>query len=300
MNNSHKLTAVLQKAALFGIGIMVAVMYFLVPVEVSSRITPFDQKPEVVRESKVVEPKTIAAVDTQKLKETLASHNYHFHNLVTGGKPVPRVHCLKIPADFKNLKCIYTKKSLFIQVLLPMVLQINEMISAERAKLLDIKVKMDEGNLLTAKENLWLQELSEKYKLRTPDVDELVSRVDSIPISQALGQAIIESGWGQSYAARVKNSVFGMTISDKVKPYENLFESTFSYIHNLNTNHAYREMRRKRRALRAEGKSLDGHILIGELRRYSEQGSVYIHKVRNAIRINDLAKLDDLELEPLL
>ena len=65
-----------------------------------------------------------------------------------------------------------------------------------------------------------MKDLAEKYRLKHFDITklaELIKRVDVIPVAMALGQAIEETGWGRSYAARIKNATHGVTLTSGVR-----------------------------------------------------------------------------------
>jgi len=136
-------------------------------------------------------------------------------------------------------------------------------------------------------------------------------RVDAVPVSLALAQAIVESGWGTSRFARQGNALFGQWAWSEhkgIKPYEpsndravvrsfpTLFDSVRAYMHNLNTHFAYEEWR----LARAENRNLDQSALalrlIPELERYSEDGQIYIRKLGNLIRTNNLQYYNDAQL----
>jgi len=236
--------------------------------------------------------------DLEHLHQVMASHDYSYDLLRENTDSVPRLYCANFPQDLKNLKGMEHKKELFLKVLLPMVLAVNEGILKDRAQLLKLRDKVDQGRMLDVEEREWLEDLAELYKLKRIDIAELIRRVDTIPPSMALAQAAVETGWGQSYAALKKNSLFGMMKTlDKVRFYDTLHESTASYIRNLNTNDAYREMRETREQIRSQGKKPDGHTLIGDLVRYSVQRKLYISKIRSAIKNNNLAHLDRAKLQ---
>ncbi|MBL0942461.1 MAG: glucosaminidase domain-containing protein [Alphaproteobacteria bacterium] len=236
--------------------------------------------------------------DLDHLRQVMASHDYNCDLLSGNTNAVPRLYCQNFPQDLKNLKDLETKKELFLKVLLPMVLAVNEDILKDRAQLIKLRDKVDQGWMLNAEEREWLEDLATLYKVKTIDIAELLRRVDTIPPSMALAQAAVETGWGHSYAALKKNSLFGMMKTlDKVKFYHTLHESTASYIRNLNTNNAYQKMRETREQIRRQGKKPDGHSLIGDLVRYSVQRKLYISKIRSAIKKNNLAHLDLAKLE---
>ncbi len=296
MNLSQKASCCIQKGfvtlTLVGvIGLYGFVSYYpsaaIYEVEKEEAITPPAMLPQVA----VPQSVHLKLNNVGHLKQVLAQHDYRFLEVIAGKEQVPRLYFVNFPTDLSSVKSLQMKKKLFLMSLLPIVLKVNEEVLNERERLLEIKANTVQGTDLSIEETTWLRDLAEKYKLNKVNLDELIRRVDIIPASMALGQAVIESGWGGSDAAK-RNSPYGMTIADKVKDYRSLLESTRAYILNLNSNRAYRDMRSTRAQLRRQGKQIDGHTLIGDLLHYSEQKNLYIFKVRSAIRKNNLAKFD--------
>ena len=135
-----------------------------------------------------------------------------------------------------------------------------------------------------------------------------------VPVSVALGQAALESGWGTSRFAQQGNALFGQigvsgapeTVMLKSEADGTLFRSFDSltgavraYVQNLNTHNAYREFRAARASLRkkaGEGHPLEGLLLVGALTRYSERGADYLGDLRGLIRINKLQQFDKSRL----
>jgi Bax protein len=123
-----------------------------------------------------------------------------------------------------------------------------------------------------------------------------------VPVSLALAQAALESGWGTSRGARNGHSVFGhMRFGDddegRLRHFADLPAAVEAYALNLNTHRAYAEFRRARAAYRAEGKPLDGHSLAQHLHRYSERRMDYVRDVRGLMRANALRGLDRARLD---
>lgn len=240
----------------------------------------------------------IAVSNTEHLKEVFKQNDFNLDKAVESELQIPRTYVANFPQDLPKVKDRKLKKELFVNVLLPMILHENEIINKERKHLLELKKMADAGKTLKHSDTFWLNKVCEKYKMTRVDFPELLRRVDIIPPSLALGQATIESGMGLSYAAIKKHSPFGMTVSQKVKAYKNLSESVSAYVRNLNSNNAYKTMRKTRAELRAANKDIDGNVLIGDLLAYCEKGQPYIKQVRSAIKSNDLMKYDSLNLEP--
>lgn len=211
-------------------------------------------------------------------------------------KEIPRVFVNSLPKDLKKINRLEEKKQLFVQVLLPMILAENEKILEDRRRLFEIRALMLQGHTLSEPEQDWLATLIQRYKLKELSMDELIQRVDFIPPSLALGQAILETGWGVSFAALEKNSPFGYTISDRVKFYESLQKSVEEYILNLNTHNAYRKMRVRRSDLRQQDKPICSFQLADTLHHYSELGALYISRVKNVMKVHSLGEFDSAQL----
>jgi Bax protein len=112
----------------------------------------------------------------------------------------------------------------------------------------------------------------------------------------ALAQAALETGWGSSHAAMAKNSPFGHMAGSKVKAFDDLYQAVHAYIHNLNTNNAYKPLHMARAEIRQKNEKPTGHHLAKGLKKYSIQGDEYISKVRTTIDRHGLKEFDKAEL----
>jgi Bax protein len=195
---------------------------------------------------------------------------------VRRGARVPRVFLAALPQDIHRLRTVQDKRRTFIRVLLPVILAVNERVASDRRYLLELRRRLDAGQTLPARGDKWLRAVAIRYKAlgRDTRVDwiALIERVDVVPPSLALAQSIVESGWGASLPARRSNALFGMiggngTDTAKLAAFENIYASIAAYVHNLNTFGAYREYRRQRASLRAQGKWPQGHPLAITLNR---------------------------------
>ncbi|MFO1081674.1 MAG: glucosaminidase domain-containing protein [Reyranellaceae bacterium] len=220
---------------------------------------------------------------------------------VRQGEAVPPIRLDRIPADLAN-KDGSERKSLFITAMLPVVLEVNQRVLADRQQLLYLRDKLAlRPTSVTAIERLWLDELAQRYDGSPRDLDELLRRVDIVPPSMAIAQGGVESGWGTSPAARL-NSLYGQLQfitrngSTTPQPFGSVGDATAAYVANLNTHPAYAAFRSARAALRERGETLDGFHLIGSLLRYSELGQDYVRFVRQIMRENDLSDFDRARL----
>lgn len=245
------------------------------------------------------------------LAQVAPALSYDLDAVVDGSAAVPQVFLAAIPQDLADVPETAERKALFFKSVLPLVLQVNKELLADRARLEMLKVEIDAGSTPAAVDRLWLAMMSDRYETERDDIDAILKHVDIIPPSMALAQAAAESGWGSSRFAKTGNALFGQwtyaegnLIPDDrdegeqhmIRQFSSLMESVRGYARNLNTHRAYREFRALRADLRQKDKPLDGRVLIGELYRYSERGVDYVNEIRALISFNKLNRLDDARL----
>ena len=221
---------------------------------------------------------------------------------------VARVFVKRIPADHLDLATPAQKES-FIKMTLPLILAANEEIGMRRAAIKRAASANDRGAL-----EKWAQLYRiDVGKQSTQDLrDDILLRADVIPVSLALAQAAVESGWGTSRFAVQGNALFGQwawkesaglkplqASNDRavVRSFPNLFGSVRAYMHNLNTHSSYGDLRRQRARLADRDERGKGYALAGNLDRYAEIGMEYVDKLRTIIRVNDLDKYATAKLQ---
>lgn len=240
--------------------------------------------------------------------------DYRLDDIRLGEVRVPRVLVDKMPPDIAMVESPAERKQLFIKLALPLILHANERIAEDRERLIVLRGKIERASAIPS-EQVWLDDLADRYGLEAPDLNALLRRVDVIPPSLALAQGAEESGWGTSRFVREGNAIFGQRTFDKgaglvpkrrdsnknheVKAFSGLMESVASYMTNLNTHDAYVEFRRIRAGQRAAG-DVDSYSLVGALERYSERGEAYIETIRSIIDKNDLRSYDRASLGKLV
>lgn len=233
--------------------------------------------------------------------------------MVGGGAEVPRVFFTTLPADIAKLKPVAARKGMFVMVMLPLVLRHNEAIAARRGRLMAIAAGAKAGREPGAADREWLRALARDYGTAPDDLDELLLRVDSVPPSLAIAQAIQETGWGTSRFAREGNALFGEHTRDAAEPgmvparrasgrsfrvraFPGLLAAIEGYSRNLNTHRAYAGFRETRREMRLAGRVPDGLALAAWLQSYSELGPAYVQAIGGIISRNGLGVFDDARL----
>ena len=82
----------------------------------------------------------------------------------------------------------------------------------------------------------------------------------------------------------------------EVRRFDSVYESIRSYLRNLNTHFAYRELRQVRAEARAENKPIEGFKLAEGLFRYSVRGEEYVRDLQSLILTNRLDRFADVSL----
>ena len=242
------------------------------------------------------------------LDKTFKDMGYDLEQVRIGAQQVPRVFLASMPDDIGAMLEIPRKKALFFKAVLPLILKVNAEISEDRKRLWDLKSRLVKAEVLPASERLWLIVMAERYNVKRGSVNELIKRVDIIPVSLALAQAAEESGWGTSRFTREGNAMFGQWTTakgeglvpldrdenktHKVKAFKSLFHSVRAYARNLNTHRAYQGLRSMRLQLRKKGAPIRGYILAESLLSYSERGDDYVKALRSLMTVNKLKYFD--------
>lgn len=251
----------------------------------------------------------VRATDAAELLLRFQKLGYDLATVRGSVAEVPRVVVPSLPHDLM-LRSVEERKSLFILTMLPLVLQVNEAVLRDRARLLAISARPESERATW--EQAWLLELADRYGSPPGNFDELLRRVDVVPASLALAQAAEESGWGTSRFAREGNAVFGQWTytanagilpssrpdgaTHYVRAFEGLPASVAGYLHNLNTHVAYAAFRNRRAFLRAHVGELDALGLANTLRHYSARRQAYVAAIRDIIEANRLTMYDGAEL----
>ena len=223
---------------------------------------------------------------------------------------IPRVFVEALPNDLDGIADTERRKQLFLQIVLPQVLRLNEAIRADRARLIAIGRTAVDGR--STENAAWLAALARQYRTDPANYETLLARVDIVPPSLAIAQGAIESGWGTSRFAIAGNALFGQRTFDpkgagfrpkdvedanfKVRRFESLMGSIWGYMVTLNTHPAHAKFRQLRAQMRRQGDAINSMALAAKLTRYSEEGERYVSLVQNVISANNLRSLDDRRL----
>jgi Bax protein len=259
---------------------------------------------------------SLLAASTSKLHDVFKHLGYDLDHVREHGW-VPRVFLAALPPDMPKIVDTDERKRVFIKMVLPLVLHVNEMISHDRERILALQQEFKREKTLSIADGTWLRSMATGYGLgEDADFDELLLRVDVIPASLAVAQAAVESGWGTSRYAHEGRALFGQYLfkdgdglvprdreegkTHKVRSFESLIDAVKAYTANLNTNAAYEGFRKSRAKMRAKNLDPDGYDLAEQLVKYSELRESYVKSLRRIIDSNELGRFDDVRLSSRL
>ena len=214
-----------------------------------------------------------------------------------------------LPNEMKKIESVKKRKNLFIQIVLPLIIEENTKIRLDRKKLFAILNK--NNNSQSDKE--WLLKKFKQYGVNKNDLSTLKIRMDEIPVSLAIAQAAKETGWGTSRFAQEGNALFGQWTwsGDGIKPagadsdskhkvakFKVLKASVKAYQRNLNTHSGYKSFRKERAIQRDNQGKLNSLELVKHLDNYAETGVEYTRILKQIIQQNSLTDFDDVKILP--
>lgn len=267
--------------------------------------------------------KSITLQEGTPALKILAQHGFNMQKIRRNVEMVPEVYFANLPRELTRIKNSRLKKELFFSSLLPPILKVNEVIRQDRKRLKKIILNITLDTDVSERDYFWLTRKLDQYKVKVSTVQDFVSRpgeilnqlldrMNIIPPELALAQAAQESGWGTSRFAQMGNALYGQWTWDdgcgmvparresgkthRMKCFNTIIEAVDSYMLNLNTHMAYRELRRARRAFR-DDQTINVIPLVESLTGYSQEGPAYVEKIKNIIRVNRLENFSQARLQ---
>ena len=260
-----------------------------------------------------------------ELDPLMVRYGYTPETWQAGVREVPRIYLTTIPPRWRERVssevAVLVKKRIFFRTLAPLILRANELILADRARLVSLAEAVAAGRPPAPDDADWLGRIAVRYRVAKDAgslgtgaelaglLDELLVRVDLVPVSLVLAQAAEESGWGTSRFAAEGNALFGQWtwsgegitpqgqregLGDyRIAAFESPLQSIMAYLENLNSHPAYAELRTMRAAMRRTGGRISGHELAKALTSYSERGQEYVESLHGIMRVNRLDPADD-------
>lgn len=224
------------------------------------------------------------------------------------------LHDVILP-DFAAILDVRSKKKQFFDFMRPAVVRQNNALLATRAKL---NLWLEHISLelpLSEQDNKRLTALVKRYRVNKnasllSQLNELLVRVDVVPMPLVLVQAANESAWGTSRFSRIGLNFFGIWCfqegcgmvpsgrnigaKHEVAAFKSLDAAVAHYFYNINSNNAYRVFRTIRLELRSQDQPLHPEVLATGLLPYSERGADYVIDITKMLRQNKEYLIEDI------
>ena len=195
------------------------------------------------------------------------------------------------------------KKKKFFDMMLPAVLVAKKEIDINKQKVVALSRQMH----LAPDDTLFIFKLKNKYSAK--NIEMLISRLQTFPVSIVLAQSAIESGWGTSRFFLEANNPFGLWSFDPkqerieasssrngtkvyLRKFNNLEEAIDAYYTTLATGGPYANFRKARLTI------TNPYDLADYLINYSERKEAYVNEIKGVMRQNDLTKFDTYKIAP--
>ena len=199
------------------------------------------------------------------------------------------------------------RKELFIMYILPAIVITRERLIDDFHHIEFIETRINQKKTIAKSDSVFLLKIKQKYE--TDSLNELRKRIYPHPVSLALTQAILESGWGTSNIFQNGNNLFGiMSFSSEdtrslvqytegddeqyLRTYNSITESVEHYFLLISTVSSYKRFRQKR----WEGGA--STQLLKYLRRYHDGSDQYAEMAQSIIASNNLEKYDNMVIDP--
>lgn len=213
--------------------------------------------------------------------------------------------------NFSDIKDSEARKANFIKYMLAAIEIANKEICLEKKQIENLKKAYEKKHNLNKKELHVLDEYLRYYKVEkdsniSDQLKSLELKVDNVPTSFILAQAILESGWGTSRFAKDYNNYFGLHCYSTgcgakaldanvyLEVFNNASDSVLGYYHRLNTGSNFKDFRIIR--YKVNNNLLPSTALFDTLENYSEIGSKeYKERLLNIIELNNLTQYNSIK-----
>lgn len=212
--------------------------------------------------------------------------DYDYNSYVRKDRKFPPLMLETFPFDYGEIKSKDERNNLFIMVLAPLALKINEEIVLETQELRELKSAFDSEKGLTREQQDRLETLAVKYDVFTRMENQerqdillraLAEKIDEIPPSLLIAVAAAESNWGTAVEVKQGNALYKLKdwYTDKgIKPagesddsyrirvYPDLLAAMRDYALKMNSDINFQHFRIARRQLRAHNQVLKGRTTV--------------------------------------
>lgn len=234
----------------------------------------------------------------------------------------PPIFLENLPIDFNTITDSQKRNKIFLQIMIPLTLKLNQEILLERLEIEELTKEYNEKHDLSEEQIKFLEETATKYDIFTRMkgehryalfLNELKEKVDIIPPSILIAIAAIETNWGTNRPAQLANSLFRELVwytdegleplddddkSYRYKIFPNLYASLVSHALKINSNINYHLFRTERAQIRYRNIPVLGRNVAHSMHLDSNLRN-FAGILDYTITFYELINIDEAELAPL-
>jgi len=235
----------------------------------------------------------------------------------------PPIYLQSIPIDFNTIKDTKKRNKLFLQMIIPLALKINQELILERYELEQLIQDFNNNHNLSEQQINTIEDKAAKYNIFTRLQGErryalilrhLKDKIDIIPPSILIAAAAIESNWGTNRPIRLANSLYRELIwhttdglepldekednSYRYKIFPNLYSSMYSYALKINSGVNYEQFRTARSQIRSKDIPILGRN-IAHTMYFDSALKNFAGLLDYTITFYELTNIDEAQLAPL-
>lgn len=248
--------------------------------------------------------------------------DYGYDSYIRKDHKIPPLLLEKLPSDYVRIKSKDERNNLFIMILAPLALKINEELALEMHELQALKDAFGTEDGLTQEQQDKLEALAKKYdvftKMGGKDRQDiflraLAEKIDEIPPSLLIAVAAAESNWGTATEVEQGNALYKLKdwYTDKgIKPagedddsyririYPDLLAAIRDYALKINSDINFQHFRIARRQLRAHNQILKGRTTVYNMVIGSPLEN-YAGLLSYILTFYDLVNIDESQLDSI-
>ena len=212
--------------------------------------------------------------------------DFGYMDFINEDMMIPPIMLDTMPVDFDKVSPQSERNRLFIMIMAPLILKVNEEIVMERDEIEQVKKDLDAGKKLNKKQRKKLDAWATKYDVFTRmkgndkyDIilNKLLLKVDMVPPSLVIAVAAAESNWGTADEVKEGNSLFklkdwyttkGIKPKDetddsyRIRVYPDLLSAIRDYALKLNSDINFQHLWISRQQLRRHRQVVKGRLTV--------------------------------------
>ena len=220
--------------------------------------------------AKAADALNLGKISVAELEEIYDFYDYHGEKdyLMIPSYHYPPIFLKYFPSDFAKITDEKKRNAMFIKILAPLTMKLNNEILAERKEILAVLKDFQKHQELSSEQEKFIEDKATKYDVFTRlqgyrryayFLDELLKKVHVIPPSILITASALETNWGTSRIVKEGNSLYkalnwysdeglkpiGEKEDDsyRIKTYPDIYSSMQEFALKLNSSISFKELR---------------------------------------------------------